>query len=301
LDSIEIAGRANAQMMGDALRFGDNNIRNWSHVFLASDYLFRGLIKQAREVAMQLIASGEKRRDPRAVGQANLVLGYIDMIGNNDPVAAKEHAEECMRVAVTPNERLRGALVIATSKIFLGRAREGLAEIVALNSIFERSGSLYLVQSGPQGAALAMLGRISEGIRIIEQEVAQSDAVGYQFRATWGRIILAEIYIQILTGKEKPNTAVLFKNFSTIAAAILFGASRARALLLRAASAKMLSERGVIMARINFDLGVLSSMKKKHGEAKVFFEKARIGAESQGADKLLQKIDAALAELQRGR
>jgi class 3 adenylate cyclase len=298
LDSIEVARRANAEMMEDALRFGDNNIHNWSHVFLASDYLFRGLIKQAREVAMQLIASGEKRGDPRALGQANLVLGYIDMIGHDDPVAAKEHAEECLRVAVTPNERRRGALVIAISKIFLGRAREGLTEIKALNSIFERSGSLYLVQTAPQGAALAMLGRISEGIRVIEHEVAQSDAVGYQFRATWGRIILAEIYIQILTGKEKLNTAVLFKNFSTIAAAILFGAGRARALLLRAAAAKMLSERGVIMARINFDLGVLSSMKKKRGEAKMFFEKARVGAESQGADKLLEKIDTALAGLQ---
>ena len=62
----------------------------------------------------------------------------------------------------------------------------------------------------------------------------------------------------------------------------------------------MLSERGVFVARINFDLGVLSALKKKRGEAKSYFEKARVGAESQGADKLLQKIDAALAELQRG-
>ena len=41
-------------------------------------------------------------------------------------------------------------------------------------------------------------------------------------------------------------------------------------------------------------------MKKRRDEARRYFEKARVGAEGQGADKLLQKIDAALAELQRG-
>ena len=38
-------------------------------------------------------------------------------------------------------------------------------------------------------------------------------------------------------------------------------------------------------------------MKKKRAEAKSYFEKARAVAEDQGADKLLQKIDAALAQL----
>ena len=38
-------------------------------------------------------------------------------------------------------------------------------------------------------------------------------------------------------------------------------------------------------------------MKKKGPEAKGYFEKARAAAQDQGADKLLQKIDAALAQL----
>jgi hypothetical protein len=41
----------------------------------------------------------------------------------------------------------------------------------------------------------------------------------------------------------------------------------------------------------------LSAMKKKRAEAKGYFEKARAAAEDQGADKLLQKIDAAMAQL----
>jgi hypothetical protein len=78
---------------------------------------------------------------------------------------------------------------------------------------------------------------------------------------------------------------------------MIFGARRAQRLLQEAAGVKMLSERGVLRARINFDLGVLFAMKKKRAEARTYFEKARIPAEGQGADKLLQRIDAALAEL----
>ena len=78
---------------------------------------------------------------------------------------------------------------------------------------------------------------------------------------------------------------------------MIFGATRARTLLEQAAATKMLSECGVQIARINFDLGVLAAMKSKRDEARSYFERARLGAESQNADKLLQKIDAALAEL----
>src|SRR5271157_4249477 len=165
-------------------------------------------------------------------------------------------------------------------KLFRG-ARAGLEEIDALNSEFERSGALIEMQRGAQGAFLAMLGGVSEGIRMIEKDIARADATGDQFRVAWNRVLLSEIYIQILSSKEKPAAGVLFRNFWTIIGALIFGASRARTLLQQAAATKMLSKRGVVIARINFDLGVLSAMKKKRDEARSYFEKARVGAESQ--------------------
>jgi len=69
---------------------------------------------------------------------------------------------------------------------------------------------------------------------------------------------------------------VLLKNFWTVIGVTIFGASRARALLLQAAATKMLSERGVFIARINFDLGVLSAMKKKRAQARTYFENGNI-------------------------
>lgn len=53
---------------------------------------------------------------------------------------------------------------------------------------------------------------------------------------------------------------------------------------------------GVHIARIDYDFGTLAVMKKRRDEARRFFAQAR-AAESQSADKLLQRIDAALAHL----
>jgi hypothetical protein len=297
LDTVEVADRMKAALMDDCLRFGDAYIRNWGYFFVAWDYLYRGLNREAVRAASQLVASGEDHKDPRAIGQANLLLGILQLF-NDSPIEAAAHADECVRMAVTLNERRAAELVKASSAILLGRANEWLAEVDAINSEFESRGALFMVQRETGGIALAMTGRISQGIGVLERQIAQSDAIGDQTRAAWCRIVLAEIYIQILSGGERPPVAVLFRNFWAIAAAMIFGASRARRLLQKAAATKMLSEHGVQIARINFDLGVLSAMKKKRGEAKIFFEKARVCAESQGAVKLLQKIDAALAELQ---
>jgi hypothetical protein len=296
LDSLDTAERMKAELIDDCVRIGDSIILCWSYFSIAWDYLYRGLIVEAREVATRLVASGEERRDPMGIGYANLLLSYVDeMCG--DPVSATGHAEECIRVAVAPDERRQASMVKAVSGILLGRVREGLEEIDALNSEFERSGALMAMQCMFQGIGLAMLGRVSEGIRMIEKEIAQADATGDQTRAAMSRIILAEVYIEILSAKEKPGVMVLFRNFWTVTGALIFGASRARRLLRQAAAVKKLSERGVFVARINYDLGVLSAMNRRSEQARAYFNKARVGAECQGAEKLTGKIDVALMQL----
>jgi hypothetical protein len=296
LNSADAASQIKQELVSYATKIDDTYIVNWCYYAIGWDYFYRGLMKETREVAMQLIAIGEKRNDPRAIGQANMLLGYAEMFGDNF-IAAISHAEECVRVAVTPNERRQGALIKAASRVLLGYAQEELAQIHAINSELQNSGMDIAVQHAPVGVALAMLGQIAEGIRVIEKEIAKSDLAGDQTRGAWHRIILAELFIQILSGKDKPGAYVLMKNIRPIFNVMIFGARRARRLLEQAASVQQLSERGLFVARISLDLGVLSAMKKKPYEARRYFEKARIGAEKQGADKLLQKIDAALAEL----
>jgi class 3 adenylate cyclase/tetratricopeptide (TPR) repeat protein len=296
MDSLEAANRMKAQLMDDSLRFGDNFIQDTSYYFVAWDYFYRGLAAEAREIAIRLITSGEERDDPRAIGVANWILGWIDLVSGT-PEAAIAHADECLRVAVTPFDRMQGAAVKAVSSIFLGRTREGLSEIDALNTEFERLGALYSVLEQPRGVALVVLGQVSEGVGVIERYIAQRDAAGDHTAAAFARIPLAEIYIQILSRKQSLSTTLLIKNFSFLVGAKLFGTRRALALLHKAASHKQFSENGVVVARINFNLGVLSARKGKRENAKAYFERARAGAHKQREETLLKRIDTALMEL----
>src|ERR1700759_2747055 len=121
------------------------------------------------------------------------------------------------------------------SSILMGHARDGLEALDAVYLVFERLGLRYSMLEGPRGVALAMLGEVSEGIHLLEQQISRFDQLGHAAVAAWDRITLAEIYIEILSGKQKPAISVVIKNFWTILGTMLFGARRARTLLDQAA------------------------------------------------------------------
>ena len=298
LDSLDTAERMKAELIDDCVRIGDSIILYWSYFSIAWDYLYRGLIVEAREVATRLVASGEERRDPRGIGYAESCCSAISTRCATIPYAATAHAEECIRVAVVPDERRQAAMVKAVSGILFGAgsAKDSRKSMRLIRSLNARELS-WLCSACFRASGWPCWAEVSEGIRMIEKEIAQADATGDQTRAAMSRIILAEVCIEILSGKEKPGVMVLFRNFWTVTGALIFGASRARRLLRQAAAVKKLSERGVFVARINYDLGVLSAMNRRSEEARAYFNRARVGAECQGAEKLTRKIDVALMEL----
>jgi tetratricopeptide (TPR) repeat protein len=295
LDSPETSERMSAEMMEDSLRYGDNYIRNFSSWMVGQQYLLHGLFKEAREAALQFMNWGEQRGDPRAIGLANFTLSITEL-GYEAPEAALARAEDCVRFAVTPNEQRWGALTKACAGIALGRF-ESLSQLDTLNLEYERSGVNFNRFHWPRGQALLLSGEFAEGIRVIEREIDRYAKAEEAWFSNYLRVQLAGFYVQVLTSKEKPPPGFLRKNFRTLIGIKLFGARRALALLRQAASSPHLSDRGVIWAIIDFNLGSLSAMKKRRDEARSYFEKARAAAEDQGAEKLLQKIDAALAQL----
>jgi hypothetical protein len=138
---------------------------------------------------------------------------------------------------------------------------------------------------------------MAEGIRLINRAIEDADAAedfGVRF---WNRIVLAEIYLELLTSPQMPPLGTVLKNLGTIIGAKLFGKARAQALLEQASRFEHLHEHGVFRARINMDLGLLYKIKGQCSLARELLEKARGPAEQQGATVLVNKIDSALAEL----
>lgn len=296
LDTLEQAERKKAELIEACQTLDDNFLRNSVYFFVTWDYFYRGLVTDARAIAVRLIASGKSSGDPRAIGFANWILGWINAI-TGSPEAALVYADECLRLAIAPFDRLQGEVIRAVAAIFSGRPHEGLAQIEALNAEFLRLGALYNVLEGPRGVALIQTGRISEGIRLIERTIAAREAAGDQSLAAFTRILLAEVYIEILSGGGKASAATVLRNLPALAVARLRGARRASALLERAASHRQLSDRGAAGARIDFGRGRLFAMRGKRAQARTCFERARDIADAQGLDLLRGRSQDALAKL----
>ena len=296
LDTLEQAERKKAELIEACETIDDNFLRNSVYFFVTWDYFYRGLVKDARAIAVKLIASGESTGDPRAIGFANWILGWINAI-TGSPEEALAYADESLRLAIAPFDRLQAEVIKALAAIFSGRAREGLAQIEALNAEFLRLGALYNVLEGPRGVALIQTGRISEGIRLIERTIEARETAGDQSLAAFTRILLAEVYIEILSGGRKASAATILRNLPTLALARLRGARRARSLLERAASHRQLSDRGAAGARIDFGRGRLFAMGGKRAQARACFERARDIADAQGLDLLRRRSQDELAQL----
>jgi hypothetical protein len=216
-----------------------------------------------------------------------------------EPNEAVQHADESVRTAVTAFERRLSAVTKAIAEISLGDAEHGLDHLVEAIGVASESGWRAVVDYGITfvGVGHVLLGEVDKGIRVIESAIAEFDARGHIFAAMMARVILAEVYLAMLTSRAALPLFVTLKNLGVILRVKFSGVRRIKALLERAARAPQGDERGVIRARMHKDMGLLHKFKKEPDLAREFLEKARAPAELQGAASLVAEIDAALAEL----
>src|SRR5271169_5518180 len=70
------------------------------------------------------------------------------------------------------------------------------------------------------GVALAIRGEIGAAIRWLEEAISKREQEGYRTAADWYRLFLCEIYLEIISSKERPPARVLLRNALTLAAII---------------------------------------------------------------------------------
>ncbi len=296
LDTREEAERRRSEVMESCLSVGDNYLRNSAYFFVVWDCLYRGLLKEARALAIKQFASGEASGDPRAIGFANWVLGWINIIANS-PNEALAYADECLRLAVAPLDRLQAENIKTVAAILGGGGRDSLPRIEALNAELHRLGTLYNILDGPRGVALIEAGRVTEGIRVIQRAITEREEAGDRTFAAFVRVLLAEVYIQILIGGRRAPIGTILRNLPTLAAARLRGAERASALLETAASNPQFEADGAAHARIDFNRAQLWRLRRRPAKARELFERSRRAAEAQGMDALRRRTEEALAGL----
>jgi len=180
-----------------------------------------------------------------------------------------------------------------------GRIEEGLAELLAQRKSALTDGWLYSA-SGVDfaaGPALAMTGRIAEGIRMLKAGIAACDATGDRSMASWNRVALAELFLRMLSSEKRPSFKFILSNLGAITWVLIFGRRQAWQLLGEAAQNGQIHELSTSRGWIEIDLARLCILKKKPHLARQHLRRAQLAAEAQESAIMSNEIDAILASL----
>jgi hypothetical protein len=295
LEAAEIEGK---KVLEICIRAGDNYILNWAYWSIAWDYVCRGLTREARVWALKLIDSGRQRQDDRALGMAYWTLAWID-IQDHRFADAIANAQRYRKTAATTFDRNAGMMASATGLLLEGRFEEGLAQLLALKKWALANGWLYSA-SGVDfaaGPALAATGRIAKGIRMLKAGIAACEATGSRAMASWNRISLAQLYLQMLSAKKRPSIRFILSNLGAIVWVSMFGNRRARQLLGEVVQNDQIHELSTSRGWIEIDLARLCILKKQPDLARQHLSRAHLAATAQNSAPMLNEIETIEAAL----
>ena len=150
---------------------------------------------------------------------------------------------------------------------------------------------------GAMGVALAVRGELAAAIRWMEEAISKREKEGYRVAADWYRMFLCEIYLEIISGKDKPPLRVLMRNALTLMIVMFSAPKRVAALVARVRENPQFDPNGHFIGRCEMILGRLYKAKKKGAVAVQHLTEAKRIASQFGPTPILARIDAELAEL----
>ena len=118
-----------------------------------------------------------------------------------------------MAVAVTPVDRNLCTAFKLSALVALRRTEEGAMLLEAYRRRCVADGLIEQLNSTDTifGVCKILQGNIRDGLRLIEEAILRREKEGYRAMADWSRLNLAEIYLQIIAGNEKPPLTDLIK------------------------------------------------------------------------------------------
>jgi hypothetical protein len=276
----------------------DAHIQNWTRWVIGWEEFHRGRMTDANISAHELMQVGRTLADPRSIGLGLALLTWIALVSDN-PAQALEYSEQSLAVAVTPFDRNGAVTGMGAALILLRRIEEGLKLSEDNNRRCAADGDLYTLNGseGIMAVGKVLQGNIGQGIRFLEDRILKRDKDGYRSSAHWYRIFLAEVYLQIIAGNERPPLLALLKNLPIILKVMLTASSRIPALMRPISESRHFDPNGHHIGHVKMILGMLYKAKKKRALAIEHLTEAERIFEQFGLTPILARVETALAEL----
>jgi tetratricopeptide (TPR) repeat protein len=249
-----------------------------------------GQYGQARDLARRLLELGRKAGAPELVAQGVRDLGWVDLYDERYEEAL-ERANEAMRIATGPLDRLLARTIKANAFAFVGPAGEA---IETLGEVRRELHVLQMCVDVPYGVALVRAGRVADGVRWLEQCIPRFTRWGNRYVVARGHVVLGEVYLGMVRREATTPWRPGLRNLAFALRNRPVAARKARHHFEE--GVRIAREVGIppILARGLIGLGVLHVVQRRRDEAHACFDEARQVAEPIGSPSLLERIRAAL-------
>jgi hypothetical protein len=286
-------------VLAAAARTNDPFIQTWSRWIIAIDALDRGSIVEARSSASEMITIGQRLNDPRSMGFGLNCLAWIENV-LEDYQEALRYSEETLKVAVTTWDRRAATYAKAFALVMLRRP-DGISILDAARQENRANGQRFIVSLLDLAYAFSLIleGEITQGIRWMERIILDREEEGFQSRAEWYRILLCQVYLEIIAGKDKPPLSVLARNLPTLLWVKIFGPARIRTIMARVRPffTAQCDPNGSYLATCDMILGLLDKAQRRNSSALQHLTEARRIFSQFGQTPVLARVETALAEL----
>jgi hypothetical protein len=276
----------------------DAYIQSWIRFVIGWHEFHRGRITHARDSARELMQVGQTLSDPRPIGLGLALLTIIAMVFDSY-TEALDYSEQGLAVAVTPFDRHTALVGKGCSLVLLRQIEEGAKILDGQRHRCVADGDVYILTAtdGVMGVCRVLQGRISDGIRLLEEGILKREEEGYLGIADWYRILLGEVYLQIVGGKERPPFLSIMKNLPILLRVLVTASPRIRTLITHVLENPHYDPEGHYVGHAQMILGVLFKIKKKRALALQHLTEAKRILSAFGQSPMLARLDAALTEL----
>ena len=210
--SIETFERHSNEAIALASTADDAYLQFFAQFAIGWVELHRGRSAKAQQAAQTLLAIGRRMDDPRSIGFGMNLLGW-NALATDDYQAALGFTEIGIGNARTLWDRVSCNNVYCSALVLLKRPEGYQTFQNAVDQMKDR-GWLYMLTGadGIMGVALAIRGELAASIRWMEEVISKREKETTRVLADWYRLFLCEIYLEIISGKEKPPLNVLIRN-----------------------------------------------------------------------------------------
>ena len=295
--SVEIFEALSCEATAAAACVGDVYLESFLAYVVGLDEFHRGRMDKAHEAADKLIANGQRMNDPRSIGLAMSLRAWI-AICSDDYLEALSFAETSISVSRTPFDKIvaNTAKIVALVLLRRPEAYSMLTKWIDLCTT-NRWGYFLAGVDGIFGVALVLRGKFGEGIHWMEQAILRRENEGYPLIADWYRMFLCEIYLEIVSGAEKPSAKVIVRNLPTLVSVMFTAQRRILSLTEHVRQNTQVDPNGHHIGRCEMILGLLYKAKNKRALALQHLTEAKRIDSQFGSTPMSAQIDRALAEL----